>query len=303
MTFIKIPGVFPPTNRPRIDLVDGLLPNQGAMFLIEPAHPYLSWGSGVPAAGSTLPNVVFEQAESVLSTSNVSATFKTSVPADLTIERTAKGGLHVIPKLNVSTNRYAQVMLEGPAWSQYVYDNWQHDFYFSMWTSVTRQHVGTGTPPFVGAIAEGSIGYLADHYLSNSTYPNSGADHIGSLIGTSSGQSMTVGVPQHRYVGVSSYQRSVSLDGGAAKYQPYQPSGATVVKFQAFGAGRLQTPVANSFTDPGAVVLYRSYLEDLTVSGRTYTEVQAIDAEMYNREVKTVGGRYYGDTYTAPPTA
>jgi hypothetical protein len=40
----------------------------------------------------------------------------------------------------------------------------------------------------------------------------------------------------------------------------------------------------------------------LTVSGRTYAEVDAIDHALYTREVLTPGGRYYGDTYTDPAT-
>lgn len=49
-------------------------------------------------------------------------------------------------------------------------------------------------------------------------------------------------------------------------------------------------------------IFYRAYIEDLTVSGRTYAEVDAIDYALYTKEVLTPGGRYYGDTYTDPAT-
>lgn len=46
----------------------------------------------------------------------------------------------------------------------------------------------------------------------------------------------------------------------------------------------------------------RAYVEDLTVSGRTYAEVDAIDHALYTKEVLTPGSRYYGDTFTDPAT-
>lgn len=49
-------------------------------------------------------------------------------------------------------------------------------------------------------------------------------------------------------------------------------------------------------------IFRRLYLEDLTVSGRTYDQVAAIDQALYTKEVLTAGGRYYGDTYTNPTT-
>jgi hypothetical protein len=45
-------------------------------------------------------------------------------------------------------------------------------------------------------------------------------------------------------------------------------------------------------------VLYRVYLEDFTVSGRTYSEVEAADLAEFATAFG-VGGRYAGDTHTA----
>ena len=49
-------------------------------------------------------------------------------------------------------------------------------------------------------------------------------------------------------------------------------------------------------------ILYRTYVEDLSVSGRTYAEVDALDYALYEKHVLTADGRYYGDTYTDPAT-
>lgn len=55
-------------------------------------------------------------------------------------------------------------------------------------------------------------------------------------------------------------------------------------------------------TNPGPAggqgIFHRFYMEDLTVSGRTAAEVDAIDTELYIRHVLKSGGRHYGERYT-----
>jgi hypothetical protein len=47
---------------------------------------------------------------------------------------------------------------------------------------------------------------------------------------------------------------------------------------------------------------YRAYIEDLTLSGRTWAEVNAIDYALYQAAFGT-DGRFEGDTtFTAPST-
>lgn len=48
-----------------------------------------------------------------------------------------------------------------------------------------------------------------------------------------------------------------------------------------------------------SMIIYRVYIEDLDVSGRTYSEVDAIDKAMYD-EAFAEGGKFHGDTYTDP---
>ena len=49
----------------------------------------------------------------------------------------------------------------------------------------------------------------------------------------------------------------------------------------------------------GSMVFYRGYCEDLTVSGRTYAQVAAIDLALFNTAFAS-GGKFNGDTNTAP---
>ncbi|MCF6764112.1 hypothetical protein, partial [Pseudomonas fragi] len=46
-------------------------------------------------------------------------------------------------------------------------------------------------------------------------------------------------------------------------------------------------------------IIYRAYGEDLTVSGRNYAEVEALDYALF-LEAFAPGGKFYGDTFTSP---
>lgn len=48
-------------------------------------------------------------------------------------------------------------------------------------------------------------------------------------------------------------------------------------------------------------IVYRIYVEDLTLSGRTYEQVKAIDDAEFNKAFAE-GGRFYGDTWSDPAT-
>jgi len=48
-------------------------------------------------------------------------------------------------------------------------------------------------------------------------------------------------------------------------------------------------------------IFYRAYMEDLTVSGRTYAQVDAEDLALFTEQF-AVGGRYHNDTFTNPTT-
>lgn len=69
-----------------------------------------------------------------------------------------------------------------------------------------------------------------------------------------------------------------------------------------YGATFAPSSGANPYVNPGAFLFYRAYIEDLTVSGRSYAAVDALDYAEYTKQVTTAGGRYYADTYTDPAT-
>lgn len=48
-------------------------------------------------------------------------------------------------------------------------------------------------------------------------------------------------------------------------------------------------------------VLYRVYIEDLSLSGRTYEQVKSID-DAEHAKAFGIGGRFHGDTWSNPAT-
>lgn len=68
-----------------------------------------------------------------------------------------------------------------------------------------------------------------------------------------------------------------------------------------FGGVPSVGPFSAAVNKGGSHILYRCYLEDLTVSGRTYEQVKAIDDALFAAAFSS-GGKFYGDTYTDPAT-
>lgn len=68
-----------------------------------------------------------------------------------------------------------------------------------------------------------------------------------------------------------------------------------------FGVGTIGAWIGGNYNKATSRIIYRARIEDLTVSGRTYEEVEAIDFALYTAAF-AVGGKFYGDTYTDPTT-
>lgn len=100
--------------------------------------------------------------------------------------------------------------------------------------------------------------------------------------------------------------RATDDNGGAVPHQRFTNTDINGVTgapstFQ-LGAGMLSSYTGATYRNKqNSVILYRAYIEDLTVSGRTYAEVDALDYALYQAAF-AAGGRYFGDTYTDPVT-
>lgn len=304
-----------------LTFTDGALPvlrndpilTDGSLMLVEPGHP-LAPISSVPAAGATmeLENIARDEAASLLSATESQMRSLVSRAASLTstagtLELSGKGGLHaIISQAASSANNGVTVALPTKV-KDYLVANDGHDFFFSLWGRVTRA-LGGGLSgsggaferkaQIVGTASPGTL-YLAamiDSTSLSGTYPDTnGATGSLQLLGRRGiGGNLTAGTAFLRNIGVNDWTGTSGNPGAppAAGSMEAQVNMGPVGVF----TGSRQ---ANAHT---SWIFYRLYLEDLTVSGRSYAEVDALDQAQYTAEVSTSGGRYNGDTYTAPAT-
>jgi hypothetical protein len=254
----------------RLDF-DPILPLQGALMLVDPSHPYSPMAAGVPANLSYLPNLAWKQAIATIGGGAVEAdvkpqwkTLNNSQAVAPTVSRTSKGGIY-------TSGQYA-----GPHHPAKIIDfliaNPTHDFFVSVWgrlddavnASMVSQLAKNGTVP--ASIAGEAYTLRLD---------GTGANPSGTRLGSR----------------VASKVNGNFIFNGA--FSSSNLSGATGAQFvSANGAVQFGT---YGNLGSGARRSYRFYMEDLTVSGRAYAAVDAIDNAEYTKQVLTAGGRYYND--------
>lgn len=272
---------------------DPLLPVAGAILLLDGSHSAGGFGSGNPAPGTVFPNVAFDQAASQIgsgSLSTLSPVFNagSAGAAGCGKERTVKGGLHIAVKQDltlVSQNGYSVDLPD--ALRNYLVAHKDDDFYFSLWHNLTRAAVAPfANPPPLFAIGTAS-GSLISNYLT--LMDSQDNKPTATRLGSRNSRSFNTVGETFRSVGSSVFTGTPT--GGPPALQ------ARALWWGAIGA----YSVLAGTDDPLSWVLYRAYIENLTVSGRTYAEVEALDYAMYQAAF-SAGGKFYGDTLTAPAT-
>lgn len=255
----------------------------GSLLLVEPARDGLT---GIPG---TLANYASVQAAEAVG----SPVESLQVVDNLTenwpslVERTAKGGLHGIvglgsmggPRTGASRWRFcARVPAALMSW---LVARPSHAFYLSLIGQMTRD-------------------------TASATFDLAGLHAAGSQDLASINQSITT----KNVFGYPPASNARYLDGRLAQYSPFlsniavsshtlSASFAATVReeFLCWGerSGSTVTVGAPSF------VVYSAYLEDLTVSGRTYAEVDEIEKALFDERFAP-GGRYDADSWTNPST-
>jgi hypothetical protein len=203
------------------------------------------------------------------------------------IERTTKGGLHVIVSQvqSLASGDGAGITFDSAILS-YLQANPSHSYYLSLWYNITR--VDPSTSPTNDYSEMVSIG------MNNST-----ATMIAALMGT--GQFFPAS-----NLGVQAVTNALGL--ALASIGAASPAGtpSTFGRAAAWGAATASGYNAAVLSSRNghwpSWAYYRTYLEDLTVSGRTYATVRALDVAAQATAFAS-GGRYNGDTIpTAPST-
>lgn len=297
---IKIPGVtFTDADDLPVVRTDSIFPAQGALALIDPTHPVSSWSSGVPANGGTVPNVAWEQAAAMLGSGTEGSLAASIYNVGLSstqglVERSGKGGLHAIvsPTVTFSDATVGFNVAIPTAIFNYIRTNSTHKYYASVWQKVTR------AASTASVVLFSTINSDANYALSFSALSN---QYLNGTLDTAGAVDDTVG---NRFRNMASTPGNTGSFGAdtIANDTTYAPSARSV-----FLVGNRHNN--NGISSGGARrgkggsrILYRYYLEDLTVSGRTYAQVDTLDRALFAALCNTAGGRYYGDTFTDPAT-
>jgi len=272
--------VFSDTNLAIIR--DDQILSNGSLLLMDFGHS-LGGVTGVPS--TTVPNVAWKEAAAILGSGTSTTLAVTATQDGATVatkaltERTLKGGVHTILSLINQTDVNSISFFSPTAIRDYLYANrLTNSFYFSLWHTITRP--GTyGVSPF--------------HY---------GSGNGNNLFQSANGLPVAAGTNERSYP----YTSDLLVTAGTNKFLNMNPSGIsgtgpTNTQRVEAATGNVSSWATVGINKSSSRIIYRMYVEDLTVSGRTYAEVDAIDYALWQAAF-AVGGKFYGDTYTAPST-
>lgn len=289
---ITLPGSFTDTSLPKI--ADDAILTAGSLVLFDAIHSANPMAAGVPANGASIPNIAWKEAAAAIgsgSQSSLAGAFDLpNAGSDYLYERSGKGGLHAIYSQVTNAATRGGALKIPDAVATFLIANSTHKYYFSMWHYMTRAGITDASGDLEAALSgifkNGAVAQQIE--LMNIGAGNANTENLGRR--NSPGPN-TVG-PTMRNIAVNGWH----LAGGSL------PADAASMNKGAVHFGNYNGFGSVSQNQCPSHIHYRFYLEDLTVSGRTYAAVDALDYSLYQAAVTTAGGRYYGDTYTAPST-
>jgi hypothetical protein len=304
---IVLPTSFTDTSLPI--LRDDSLLTAGSLLLVDLTHSANPLASGVPADQAVIPNIGWKEAAAVIGSGtqtslapliNIKGAINNNTKGK--IERSGKGGLHVIvSQANALASGDGVNMSMPSAINTYLLANPTHSYYFSAWDRNTRSNPTYGGTLKAQALYEFGRGNTAACLLQpGDLVPVTPGNAIGlgaTSLGFSPGSGTTMDC---LLAGLVNRRVSLGVTPSASNFTQTNMFcgplwGAAPSSYNNAVLGS-RNNVANSF------IFYRCYLEDLTVSGRSFATVDALDAALFASTVTASGGRYNGDTFTAPST-
>lgn len=291
---IKVPGSGSNFAGPALPPIDPVMPTAGALWLIDPTHSSQQWAAGVPSGGSKVRNLAATQARAMIGgTASLDAeVINTGMSGSAgKLERSGKGGMAGILSTSNTTSGAGFALNAPLSIVGYMQANASHSFYFSMWHRVTRRETSAGTNYPIGAFVTTGAAYAMGVLTNGFQTPyNLGYGTYTTDVNTTS-----------PYTSLGPYLRIVSGTPLPAAFGSADPSTVDRYMWQIgnYGMGNRTGSQAGK---TGSRVFYRSYCEDLTVSGRSFATVAAADKAEYQAAVLATTGRYYGDTFTDPAT-
>lgn len=271
---------------PKVSRVDPLV-TDGSLLLYEPGHPLSTLGQAV-GSGTLLDNLAAENMRAVAKSATVGGMRASLVDwgsylAGGKVARSSKGGIHFdYDQSTVGDSTKSMLVIGGADMLSYLAANTSHAFYFSIWTRTTRpfkrSHVGGAVPSRSTIVSPDPFGVFG-FFRRN----EGGATEYPAVTNASRGESVA---PLAANVGA--FQNLARPAGFAA------PT-LTPSNFSLYRQGNTGMTTADYGISESSI-FYRFYAEDLTVSGRSYADVDSQDYAMFSREVLTSGGRYYNDS-------
>lgn len=287
---IALPAAYTDNTLPVLH--DDALLTTGSLLLIDPAHssnPLLT----VPTPGSpSVPNIAWKECAACIGSGTQSTlasafVFDVSYVAntDGKLELTTKGGLHGIVSITTqNASNHGFRIASAALLNTYIAANPSHTFFLSQEIYATRVVTPTGNATIARIHDTASL----PRFLHSFAFGGSNVNN--NVANTLSGQ---IRVPASLNA-----MGSQIRDGAANTWQSAAPVGATTQVTAEWGrTGSENAAFSNVFP---SYILYRQYLEDLTVSGRSWATVDALIVARNQADVLTSGGRYFGDTYTNP---
>lgn len=295
----------------------------GSLMLLDPSHSAQPWAAGVPADGSAVPNLAASKAKALIIGASESDLGGIVYNKGFTggaagsVERTGRGGLHVISPSTVAVSQgNGFAITPSMQLRQYLFDNRHHDYYFSLCFKLTRREMYTENggaghlKPALAVIA--NMTSFGNNYVfrinpqnnqlrpANSSSVVTYQDGVKTWLGqTIEGGDNTVGngrraIGSAGYTSIGASPVDITSMGGlnAAMF-------ATGAPYRAAADNGASLNVGGNDKGNFSAILYRAYLEDLTVSGRTYETVDALESQAY---VQAMSSRYSADTHTDPAT-
>ena len=278
---IKLPDAVTDTTM-EILYPDSLM-SKWSLFLFDPSHPFgESWTEIVN--GGVIKNIAHKSLSKILGTWDETSLAGTSylvwvTPSTAIVEKTSKKWINVIiSKTNSLTNLNYKIDIP-PALKQYIFNNLNtKSFYFSYWGNVTRIS-DTNTSAFM--LMSSTTSSSSNRLALMEVWSNSPAGNLWNRTSWNVVWKFMRSVGKLWFTWTAA--TTISWLNAYYKIWPGGPYGW----FEAWKSN--------------SMILYRIYIEDLDVSGRTYAEVDAIDKEMYDAAF-WVGGKYENDTYTSVTT-
>lgn len=270
----------------------------GSLALVDLSNPSIvAPATGVIPAGITanyIPNVAWEEAKEVFGIGDANTLGFTATNFLSGIigkaEITTKKGIHaIVSQVNQTSGAQFFSLYLPQVYRDYFAANAAHKYFISSWRKKTRAYVAGLDFADMALYFQTTSKFLAmekpliNSISGNGTVPAtsrlaSAINDLNPQIKNSYFSGGTVGVIDAAATAKSDSGNSLFAAGGG---------------LNAFGSGQI-----NKYH---SVITYRVYIEDLTVSGRTYAEVDAIDNALFTAAFAS-GGKFFGDTFTDPVT-